>query len=111
MSRTKDEELALKFIGVIFLFMLGILATLFNTYVFTCLWDWFIVSTFSVVSIPFWNAWGIFSLIAFVTAKRPTGEDKDDSLTTTYKSVLAGWIIYPFVAWGIGYIVYTFGVM
>ncbi len=42
----------------------GILVSLYTTFVFQNLWNWFVVAAFNIPSIPFWGMYGFVLLVS-----------------------------------------------
>lgn len=93
----------LKLIGAMAIIPLSII---WNGYVLSIVWDWFIVETFKAPNLSIPIAIGIQAIIGFITYKSETTKEKTDE--TIFLIAVTEAFIVPLFYLGLCYIVYQF---
>jgi hypothetical protein len=121
---------------LIFIIPFIFVMALINAYVLTCLWDWFIVTTFNVQSLTLAQAYGISLFISYlqhgyhqgnvkdrIVLPKKDGDDEDCEVIYELKSqfdLSTGWkafelfgriILIPALVLGVGKLVYIYWIV
>jgi hypothetical protein len=71
----------------------------FETFVLTQLWDWFVVTTFSLRRLSMVEAFGLILVTSLLTTQLPPKETGN---------IFVHAFIHPALLWGLGYLAYTY---
>ena len=96
----------LAFVGII---VLGVVGSVFNGYVLSILWGWFMVPTFHLPTLSVAPAIGIAMVIGYLTKQEsPDVEEKERSTGMKVARFVAQIIMKPLVALAFGWVVHLF---
>lgn len=98
----------MKTIGSIFSFVVGvILATIYNGYVLSVLWGWFIVPSFGFPTLSVGYAIGVASVVGYLTHQYQKQDETADSTDILLKMLLY-FLLKPTFALIFGWIITLF---
>jgi hypothetical protein len=96
-------------LGIFFLCLVAIpLGMIWNAFVVTKLWAWFIVPIFGLAPLALVPAMGVVLVIAYLTHQTPTKSKSGDDITEGFIHALCVVVLKPAIALVVGWIILQF---
>lgn len=84
-------------VQMVSILVVGFVLAMWSAWVMVKLWEWFVVATFGVPMLEFWQAYGLVLLVRFLTSRQPSHDEEEYQRENTAKALIAS-VVYLTIA-------------